>query len=102
MNLTKAALYHSTVLTTVSPTYAHEIQTGAYGCGLDGILVERRGDLVGILNGIDTEEWNPATDPHLAAHFDVHDLAGKARCKAALQQERSEERRVGKEGRVGG
>ena len=87
MNLTKAALYHSTVLTTVSPTYAHEIQTGAYGCGLDGILVERRGDLVGILNGIDTEEWNPATDPHLAAHFDVHDLAGKARCKAALQQE---------------
>ena len=87
LNLTKAALYHSTLLTTVSPTYAREIQTGAYGCGLDGILAERGSDLFGILNGIDAEEWNPATDPYLAAHFDVHDLAGKARCKAALQRE---------------
>jgi starch synthase len=87
VNLAKAALYHATALTAVSPTYAHEIQTGAFGCGLDGILAERAGDLVGILNGIDTEEWNPATDPHLADPFDAQDLAGKARCKAALQRE---------------
>jgi starch synthase len=87
MNLTKAALYRATSLTTVSPTYAGEIQTGAYGCGLDGILVERSRDLVGILNGIDVEEWNPATDPHLAAPFHASDLAGKRLCKAALQAE---------------
>ena len=86
-NLTKAALYRSTKLATVSPRYAREIQTGAYGCGLDGVLRERAGDLVGILNGIDTDEWNPATDVHLPAHFDGDDLAGKARCKAALQAE---------------
>jgi starch synthase len=86
-NLTKAALYHGTKLTTVSPRYAREIQTSAYGCGLDGVLAERSLDLVGILNGIDTTEWDPATDPRLAAPFDVDDLAGKARCKAALQRE---------------
>jgi len=86
-NLTKAALYHSTKLTTVSPRYAREIQTAAYGCGLDGVLNERAGDLVGILNGIDTAEWNPATDARLAARFDADDLTGKARCKAALQAE---------------
>ena len=87
MNLTKAALYRSTILSTVSPTYAREIQTGAYGSGVDGILGWRSGDLVGILNGIDTDEWNPATDPHLPARFDARDLAGKAVCKAALQKE---------------
>jgi starch synthase len=87
MNLTKAALYHATLLTAVSPTYAREIQTGAFGCGLDGVLAERGGDLVGILNGIDVEEWNPATDAHIAAHFDTDDPSGKARCKAALQRE---------------
>jgi starch synthase len=87
MNLTKAALYHATALTTVSPTYAREIRTAAYGCGLDGILSERGGDLVGVLNGIDVDEWNPATDARLVARFDEHDLSGKARCKAALQQE---------------
>jgi starch synthase len=87
MNLTKAAVYHATLLTTVSPTYAREIQTGAFGCGLDGILAERAGDLVGILNGIDVEEWDPATDPHIAAHFDADDPSGKAKCKAALQRE---------------
>jgi starch synthase len=86
-NLTKAALRHSTMLATVSPTYAREIQTPAYGCGLDGILARRRDDLVGVLNGIDVEEWDPAADPHLAAHFTEDDLAGKARCKAALQEE---------------
>jgi starch synthase len=87
LNLTKAALYHGTLLSTVSPTYAREIQTPAYGCGLDGVLAARSRDLVGILNGIDVEEWNPGTDPHLAANFDARDLAGKAVCKAALQAE---------------
>jgi starch synthase len=87
MNLTKGALYHSTLLSTVSPTYAREIQTGAYGCGLDGVLSWRSGDLVGILNGIDIHEWDPSTDRHLPAHFDVAKMAGKAKCKAALQKE---------------
>jgi starch synthase len=87
LNLTKAALHHATLLTTVSPTYAREIQTPAYGCGLDGVLAERRADLRGILNGIDTEEWDPARDPHLPASFDRDHLDGKATCKAALQRE---------------
>jgi starch synthase len=87
MNLTKAALYHSTVLSTVSPTYAREIQTGAYGFGLDGVLASRSADLFGILNGIDTDVWNPATDPAIAARYDADDLAGKAVCKSALQEE---------------
>src|SRR5262249_57311383 len=77
-NLTKAALHHSTMLTTVSPTYAREIQTPAYGCGLDGVLAKRGSDLVGILNGIDADEWDPATDPHLAAHFTAADIAANA------------------------
>jgi starch synthase len=87
MNLTKAALNHSTLLSTVSPTYAREIQTGEYGCGLDGILSRRSSELAGILNGIDIDEWNPAADRHLPAPFDVSSPAGKAACKAALQKE---------------
>jgi starch synthase len=87
LNLTKAALYHSTLLSTVSPTYAREIQTGAYGCGLDGVLASRSRDLRGILNGIDVEEWNPWTDPLIPAHYDARRMGGKAKCKAALQKE---------------
>ncbi len=87
MNLTKGALYHSTLLGTVSPTYAREIQTPVYGSGLDGVMSTRSGDLVGILNGIDIDEWNPAADRHLPARFDVKDISGKAACKAALQKE---------------
>jgi starch synthase len=87
LNLMKGALQHATLLSTVSPTYAREIQTGAYGCGLDGVLAARGGDLTGILNGIDVEEWNPATDPHLPARYDASDLTGKAFCKAELQRE---------------
>jgi starch synthase len=87
LNLTKAALHHSTLLSTVSPTYAREIQTGEYGAGLDGVLSARSGDLVGILNGIDVDEWNPAADPFLPTPFDVANPKGKAACKAALQKE---------------
>jgi starch synthase len=87
LNLTKAAIAHSTLITTVSPTYAREIQTPELGYGLDGVLRARSGDLYGLVNGIDPEEWSPAVDPHIAARFDASDLAGKAACKAALQQE---------------
>jgi len=87
LNVTKGALYHANLLSTVSPTYAREIQTGAFGCGLDGVLRERGTDLWGILNGIDTAEWDPATDRHLPARFDASDQAGKAACKSALQRE---------------
>jgi starch synthase len=87
LNLTKAAVAHSTLITTVSPTYAREIQTSAHGYGLDGVLRGRAGDLFGIVNGIDPEEWNPAIDPHLPARFSASDLRGKAVCKAELQKE---------------
>ena len=87
VNLMKGAIAHSTMLSTVSPTYAREIQSPEYGFGLDGVLSARRADLRGILNGIDFSEWNPGADPHLAAPFDVNRLGGKALCKAALQRE---------------
>jgi starch synthase len=86
-NIMKAALRHSSLITTVSPTYSREIQTPAHGFGLDGVLRERTRDLRGILNGIDTAAWDPTADPHIAARFTQHDLSGKALCKAALQAE---------------
>jgi starch synthase len=69
----------------VSPRYAMEIRTPEFGMGLDGLLRVRSGVLKGILNGIDTEYWNPANDPHLAARFDAKRIAGRAANKAALQ-----------------
>ncbi len=86
-NPLKGALVHSTMLSTVSPTYAREIQTGAFGCGLDGVLSGRSHDLRGILNGIDTDDWDPTRDPYLPASFHADDLSGKAKNKAALQKE---------------
>jgi starch synthase len=74
-------------LTTVSPSYAREIMTPEYGCGLDGILRSRASDLDGIVNGVDCDIWNPETDPHLPANFSSNDMAGKDRCKAELQGE---------------
>jgi starch synthase len=83
----KAALTGAHALTTVSPTHAREILTAEGGFGLDPVLRHRRGDLHGILNGIDVAEWDPAKDRHLPAHFSARALAGKGRCKAALQGE---------------
>ncbi len=82
----KAGLYYADQLTTVSPSYAQEIQTEALGFGLQGLLKQRREVLTGILNGIDTTEWNPATDPNLAQTYDAADLSGKSTNKRALQK----------------
>lgn len=86
LNCLKGGLVYADVITTVSPTYAQEIQTAEFGCGLEGVLASRRGDVVGILNGIDPEEWNPKTDAHLAARYWSGELAGKGLCKLALQR----------------
>jgi starch synthase len=86
VNLVKAGLYHATKITTVSPTYANEIKTPDGGFGLDGVLRFRAGDLVGIVNGIDDESWDPARDRALPANYSAADLAGKAVCKARLQE----------------
>jgi starch synthase len=83
----KAGLSYADRLTTVSPTYAREIQSTQQGCGLDGLLRERAAVLSGILNGVDDAVWNPATDVLLPHTYSAGDLAGKARCKAALQSE---------------
>jgi starch synthase len=80
----KAGLVHSDYLTTVSPTYARETQEARFGAGLEGVLFARRQRYTGILNGIDTEIWDPASDPYVPVHFDAEHLAGKAACKRAL------------------
>ncbi len=86
VNLLKGSIVHADHISTVSPTYAEEIQREPLGCGLSGTLRERGDCVSGILNGIDTAAWNPATDPLLPAPFSVSDLSGKAACKAALQR----------------
>jgi starch synthase len=80
----KGGLDYATALSTVSPKYAQEIQTPEFGNKLDGLLRWRRGDLLGILNGVDYDEWNPETDPHLAANYSVDNLDGKMACKRDL------------------
>jgi starch synthase len=87
LNLLKGGLVYSDLLTTVSPTYSQEIQTPVLGFGLEGVLRERRDRLVGVVNGIDVDQWGPATDPYLPARYSASDLSGKRACKAALQQE---------------
>ena len=83
----KGGLYFADQLTTVSPTYAGEIQGAEQGCGLDGLLRDRAADLHGVLNGVDDAVWNPAQDALIPHRYDARRLAGKARCKAALQAE---------------
>lgn len=83
-NAMKSGIYFSTAISTVSPKYAQEIQTPEFGNRLDGLLRARHDDLIGILNGVDYHEWNPETDPHLAANYSIHNLDGKAACKRDL------------------
>jgi starch synthase len=83
----KTGLRYADRVTTVSPTYAREILTPAFGCGMDGVLAERGDDFSGILNGIDEAVWNPAIDPLLPRTFHDSDISGKRACKAALQAE---------------
>jgi starch synthase len=85
LSMLKGGLQFADAITTVSPTYAREIQTPEFGCGLDGVMRARASRLTGILNGIDGGVWNPAVDALLPHRYEPGDLAGKARNKAALQ-----------------
>lgn len=86
LSMLKAGLQFAQMVTTVSPTYAREIQTEAFGIGLQGVLRARAARLVGILNGIDTRAWDPARDALLPHRFTRENLGGKTLCKSALQQ----------------
>lgn len=85
-NMLKAGLACADALSTVSPTYAQEIQGPEYGCGLDGLLRDRSAQLVGIINGIDYEEWNPERDTFLTHHFSADTLEGKQHTKEEIQR----------------
>jgi starch synthase len=84
-SMLKAGLWYAQALTTVSETYAEEIKTFALGCGLHGLLSTRAADLRGVVNGIDTRIWNPATDGHLPARYSTAELQGKEACGRALR-----------------
>lgn len=86
MSCLKAAIHFADILTTVSPRYAREITTPEYGCGLDAALRARQGSLVGILNGVDYDEWNTTRNPNLPSSFSVKKLDGKVANKLALQR----------------
>jgi starch synthase len=86
VNLLKQGIISADLVTTVSPTYAREIQTPEQGHRLDGVL-RAKGRVLGILNGVDYGVWNPATDSHLAARYDAEDASNKVRCKGALRKE---------------
>jgi starch synthase len=85
INFLKGGLVCADAITTVSPTYAKEIQTAEFGHGLEGVLVARRQALTGILNGVDCREWSPEHDSFIVGSYSADDLAGKAACKADLQ-----------------
>jgi starch synthase len=87
VNLLKAGLVFSGILSTVSPTYSREIQSREFGHGIEGILQARRGDLFGIVNGVDYRQWDPAHDLHLLHPYDRRHIEGKRVCKLALQKE---------------
>jgi starch synthase len=85
LSFLKAGLFYADRITTVSPTYSHEIQTHAQGAGLDGLLRTRTHDISGILNGVDQTVWNPAIDTLIDTPYSLAKFSGKAKCKAALQ-----------------
>ncbi len=87
LSFMKAGLKFADQVSTVSPSYAREIATAEFGCGLDGVIRGRGGDVSGILNGIDEAVWNPAVDGAIAARYDADRLAGKQACRRALQAE---------------
>ena len=87
VNFLKAGILFSDRVTTVSPTYAKEIQTSEFGCGLDGVVQTRSDDIAGLLNGVDPAVWNPAIDALLPARYTAKNLAGKEACRAALWQQ---------------
>jgi starch synthase len=84
VNLLKGGIIFADQLTTVSPTYAKEIQTPEFGYGLEGVLKDQAAKLTGILNGVDYAQWNPADDPHLPAHYTSDNVEGKVACKKDL------------------
>lgn len=84
LNFLKGGIVYSDAITTVSRTYAEEIQTAEFGNGLEGALQRRASDLFGILNGVDYAEWDPAVDPHIAAHYSAKNLEGKKECRRDL------------------
>jgi starch synthase len=86
INFLKGGIVFSDIINTVSKKYSEEIQTPEFGSGLDGILRTRKSDLYGIINGIDYDDWDPAKDRYLPAHFDADHPANKAACKVALQE----------------
>ena len=84
VNLLKGGIVYADEVTTVSPTYAREVQTAEFGNGLEGVLRGRSADLTGILNGVDYAEWSPETDSSIAAHYSERDLSGKKECRRDL------------------
>jgi len=86
LSFLKAGIFYADAISTVSPRYAKEIQTAAFGFGLEGLLTKRGDEIKGILNGIETEEWNPETDQHLIKNYSSTKLAGKKQVKKALQE----------------
>ncbi len=86
VNMLKGGIYHATKVSTVSPSYASEIQEPQGGGGLDHVLRFRSADLIGVINGIDESEWSPEADEFLPARYSADDLTGKAECKAQMQQ----------------
>lgn len=87
VNVLKGGILYADRVATVSPTYAKEILTPAYGFGLEGVLASRREGVVGITNGIDVEGWDPKNDPYLSVHYSAADVSGKRQCKRDLQRE---------------
>lgn len=86
LSFLKAGIVYADAITTVSPRYAQEIQTAAFGFGLEGLLAKRGHEIKGILNGIETDEWNPAIDPYLCKQYTIANISGKKQVKAALQK----------------